>query len=231
MTLFDPKNRNEKTAKLIQSASADFKFEKSGIRTRLMSNIEEQQMSLAERKIREHVRKTNVFRRRATAASLVVLLLVVGTGATFAEADISKPGDKLHTIDELQEQLLLKLPLPSSSKARIRASIVEERNQELEYLITHTNNPVRAQAVRSSQQSLNNAIENVRRMQENFTTQGKDSQAEKMDEVLKRLEALAEQQEKHVQALKSSEADQEVIKQFEIDLQAIGTAKTNAKRK
>jgi hypothetical protein len=220
-------NQNEKLIETLKQARVDFQYDHKGVKNRLLSNIEEQQMSLATQRIRDLTHKSFLRQHRFTTALTAILLLVVGTGATLAEADVSKPGDKLHGMDQMQERLLLKLPIPQSQKAKIQTRIVNERNKELDYLIKVGNHKnVKTEAVRDSQQALNQAIEQVRTVQENLTQQGKTKQAEKMGQVLDTLEKLAQEQEQKVESLKELEQDTQIKQELNLQLDAIKKARS-----
>ncbi|MBX4187961.1 MAG: hypothetical protein KW793_02380 [Candidatus Doudnabacteria bacterium] len=224
MTIFNSK-KTEKLTNILNKARFNFSYDKNGIRNRLMINTEEHQMSMAEQKLRELAHKSFVRKHKIATALCLFLLIAAGSGAALAEADISKPGDKLHSFDQLGEQLLLKLPLTGSQKAKMRANIVDERNKELDYLIQiMPPGTIATQAVKESQESLSSAIEKTTFLKNNFASQGKQAQADKIDEVLKRLQILAQEQEIKVQGMLEKEENRELKRQLEDQIKEIRSA-------
>lgn len=229
MNLFNREKNTNPVIRLLQASRGGFRFDRQGIKAKLLSNIEESQLSLAERRVRELAHKS-FFRRRRLATFLPVALLVVAvSGAALAQADLAKPGSKLHALDQMQEQFWLKLPLPESQKAQMQANIAGERNRDLDYLLENEENlELKMEAVRESQESLNNAVEQVLTVQEHMVDEGKDKQAEKLGQVLQRLELLAEQQEEKVELMKERHDDVNTKERLNEHLEAIKKARLRA---
>jgi hypothetical protein len=223
-------NHHKKVIELLQRMKVDFKFDQKGIKTRLLSNIEEQLMSSTADKIKNYNNKPFYARHKwAVGFSTIILLVIFGSGVTLAQADVAKPGDKLYGLDQWHEKMLLKIPLPASQKAKMYANIIDERNQELDYLLKVKNhNRVKAEAVKTSQQSLNQAIEQVRSAGERLDERGKSRQADRVQEVLIRLEGLAAEQEQRVESLKEIEDNQEIKSLLDEDLIEIKRARLRA---
>lgn len=230
MNPFNPQHK-EQLINLLRRSRTSFGFSQATVKTRLLGNIEELQMSSAERRVRELGHNSFLRRHWITSFLTLALLVAIGSGATLAQADIAKPGTKFHVLDQLLEQFFLKLPLSESQKAKIQANIVDERNHELEYLIQNNGDSnLEFEAVKNSQESLNNAVEQVRSVREDMASAGKTRQAENLDTVLKRLEILAEEQEGQVRNLKALQHDEEIKVEFDHQLEAINQARTKAKR-
>lgn len=222
--------KKEETYALLNKAKGNFRFDKTGLRRRLLMSIEEHQLNTAEKKLRELTHKTFMRKHRLATGFTLLLLVVVISGSTFVQANISKPGDKFHSFDQMGERLILKLPISEAQKAKLEANIVDERNRELDYIMnTATSNPtVKAEAVKESAANLSNAIERTTTLKENFESQGKQVQAETIQTVLTRLQNLAEEQEKKVQNLAEKEEDEELKKQLEDRLTEIKQARQKA---
>jgi hypothetical protein len=223
MTFFNRKPGKDALERLLKASRTDFAFEKRGIKARLMTDIEE-------KRLRDKVRGPFLRRHKWLVMTACLVLVATGSGVTLAKTNISKPGDALHAADQLHEKLILKLPMSENQKAKIRANIVDERNKELEYFLQAENHRnVRAEAVKESLQSLDQAVEQVRISQANLYSKGKTEQAEKMGQVLIRLETLAGEQEQKVESLKDQEQDEAVKKELEIQIEGIKKARERAR--
>jgi hypothetical protein len=231
MSIFNPK-KNEKLLEILSKARIGFGFDQKGVRNRLLMSIEELQISTAERKIRELTHKSFMRRHRMATGFALLMLVVVGSGSALAQADISNPGDRFHAMDQLGERLLLKLPLPDSQRAEMQADFVHERNKELDYLLQAPGlGMVNTEAVKESQKSLHDAIEQARMMKEASEIKGKKEQTEKMTKVLNRLEILANEQEEKVSGMLEKSQDEKVKKELMEQIQEIRKSKERAKLK
>ncbi len=223
--------KNEKAINLLQKAQADFAFDQTSVKRRLLISIEEHQLSTAEKLVRERTHKTFLRRHRLATASTLLLLVIVGTGATLAQADISNPGDRFHTLDQWGEKFLLILPLSEKMKTEMQVNIADERTRELDYLLeAQTINPaVTAKAVRQSQETLEQAIEATMSVKEKSIINGKQRQSDKMDEVLVRLQELAKEQERKVEVLLEQESDQKTKEELKKRIEDIRKARLRAR--
>lgn len=229
MKLFNTQKNSEPVARLFEKSRASFAFDKAGIRRRLLDNIEEHQLSLATSRIKEFNRKPFLSRHRLATALGTAILVAAGSGAALSRADISTPGDKLHSFDQFNEELLLKMPLTKSQKARIHAGMVEERNRELNHILeVEDQNNVKSQAVQESQTILNRAVEQARTGKEDSAKRGKKNQEEKFDRVLDQLEGLAAEQQQRVEQLRSIEKNELVQKELDNQLEEIKKARSRA---
>lgn len=229
-----PVKRN-KLVWMLNQAPVIFKFDQKGIKNRLMSQIQEDQMSSTAERILVSSKRWFIFKYKWSILTSLVLLLVAGTSTAFVQADIAKPGDALYPLDIWQEQTLLKLPIPAEQKAHLQAKFVGERNLELDYLLNNSGNlknreRVKKETVNQSQKGLDRAIENVRSAQDHMASSGKTEQAEKMGQILERLESLAGEQEKKVEDLSKDEQDEEIKKEFMNSLIEIRRSKERANR-
>jgi hypothetical protein len=231
MRIFDLFNsgKNDKLIATLKGARADFDFDKKGGKTRLLAAIEEQQLSTAEQKIRELNRKSFLRRHRYASGFALFLLVIVGTGAALAEADISNPGSRFHAVDQLGEKLLQKLPLTEGQKNQMQVNVVDERTQELDYLLELETPPVKTQAVKESQRALSEAVEKTRTLKESHDFKGHTAQSEKYDQALIRLEAIAQEQERKVQAIREKAESEEMRKELDEQLEQIRKARTRAR--
>jgi hypothetical protein len=230
MKIFNPfAKKNEKLINLLSKARVGFAFNKQGGRTRLLSAIEEQQMSLAEQRIRELTRKSFLRRHKYASAGTLLVLVMVGTGSFLAQADISNPGDRFHGMDQFGERMILKLPLTDAQRTQMQVNVVDERNRELDHVLQGDEvTPVKTQAIKESQKALNDAVEKTRSIREASQSKSK-AQTEKIDEALARLEALAAEQEKKVQYLREHEKSAEIQKQLDEQIDQIKKARERTK--
>jgi hypothetical protein len=229
MRLFNTRKNNDQLVRLLQKSRTGFDFDKKGVRVRLMSNIEEQQLTSATERVRELRRKSFLSRHRLATALGSAILVAAGSGAALSRANISGPGDKLHSFDQFQEQALLKLPLPQSQKASIQAGMVAERNRELNYILeVEDQNHVKVQAVKESQAALNQAVEQARAAKENYAKRGKQSNELKLNGILNRLEGLAQEQEDRVGKLREMEENELVQKELDNQIEEIKKARVRA---
>lgn len=231
MPLFNSNNQKDNLLKHLKNSRVDFAFDEKGVKTRLLNTIQDQQIEKAHERIQVLTRKSFFIRHKWSMSLAALLLLLAGTGSGIATADLSQPGDKLHSIDQWQEELMLKLPLTETQKANFRANIVDERNRELEYLLQVPNNhkQVKTQAVMDSSKSLDTAIEQVRTRIIELEGKGKEAQAEKLKEVLNRLDTLADEQEHKVENLRKQSEDEETKKTLEEQLEFIKQTRSKAK--
>jgi hypothetical protein len=232
MILFNGPRKNAKLIEALRASRVGFEFDQSGVKTRLLSGIEEQQMSLAAQRIREFTRRSFIRRHKYSAAVVALLFLVAGSSATIAEVDFTNPGGRLHSIDQFQEGLILKLPLPQTYKAEMRANFVDERTRELGHFIQKdeiVDEVSAAEVVKHTQTNLKQAVEQIRSMQESLSSQGKSEQAEQISEILTRLESLAEEQEKQVTQLKELVEDEGLKSELDEQIQEIQKARLRAR--
>jgi hypothetical protein len=230
MKLFSSQQNTDRLMRLFKQSRVGFNFDKTGVKNRLLSSIEEHQLSLATRRVKEFNRRPFLSRHRLATALGTAILVAAGSGAALSRADISTPGDKLHSFDQFQEELLLKLPLSRAQKASIHAGMVEERNRELNQILgVEDQNNVKAQAVQESQILLNRAVDETRTAKEDSVRRGKKNDEQKFDDVLNRLESLAAEQEQRVTDLRNIEKNELVQKELDNQLDSIKKARARAK--
>lgn len=227
MGIYNRNTEKEKLIKLIQDGSASFSFDKKSGKNRLLSEIQDMQITLAEQRIKELARTPFVIRHRWAVSMAVLVFTLIASGATASWANISLPGDRLHALDQFQEKIMLAIPLPDTQKANIQASIVAERNAELEKLIVKNQNgiEIKTEAVIESQKSLNMAIDQVLKSQERSASKGNTQRSEKLQQVLERLEALAAEQEKQVESIRENARDEEAKNMLQLHLEEIKKAR------
>ncbi|HYC79731.1 MAG TPA: hypothetical protein VEC17_01750, partial [Candidatus Binatia bacterium] len=160
------------------------------------------------------------------------LLLIVGSVAIISQADVSKPGDKLHVVDELGERIILTLPLSEAQKIDYQTKIVDERTNELDYLLEVTSeNTVKKQAIKQSQESLDRAIEQARNAKEKSSTKGDRTKSERYDKVLKQLDTLAEEQEMKIKYWRDKEKNEEIKREYDRNLELLKKSRNRAQSK
>ena len=221
MAFFRPDNQDEKLTELLRQSKQDFRFDKDAVKFSLLNQI-----AAAPRTERSLGRK--LVPHYATA--FVILLVFALSGSTLAYANNSKPGDRLFFLDVAAEKSLMALPLPSTSKAKIQAGIVAERVDELVKIENDAKprNKAQIKAVVESQSSLSQAVESIVKQQEKLETEGKDKNADELDEVLIRLEVLAEKQEENAEKIRSKVSEIREKEELESRLMEIKKARKKA---
>lgn len=214
----------------LQKAQGDFKFDKLNIKKTLLRNIEEHQLTSAMDIVNKI--KSRSFIKRHQISSIIIGAFFVTTSSAIAltHTNLSNPGGKLHILDQMEEQVLLNLPLPENQRVNLQARILEERSKELDYIIqAQDENNVKMEAIKESQDFLNSAVDRARTAKEDSAHSGKPSQEAKYNKALNRLELIAEEQEKQVLNLKQLEKNSDTKKELDIYLDAIKQARERAK--
>lgn len=233
MTIFKPSKQDKHIQWLLKKSRQSFNFDQKGIKNRLMSEIQEQHMSNTAEKVIKITHQSFFLRYKWSLSLTAVMLLIAGTATAFVQADISKPGDTLYALDQWQESIMLKLPLPSQQKAKLEANIITERNEELDYLLNLQGKDelktqeLKTKAVNQSVENLDRAYENVRAAQNNWTSKGKPDKAEKLGKVLDDIDKLADDQAKKIQNLADKETDANRKQQFKDKLEEIRKFREN----
>ncbi|MBI4049641.1 MAG: hypothetical protein HY395_02380 [Candidatus Doudnabacteria bacterium] len=215
------KAKNDKLINLLRQSKQSFRFDQNQIRFNLLNSL----ASTPKTEVRHPLNY-----QLAVALASVILFATLGT--TFVFADAAKPGDKLYRLDQLEEQLLLKIPFNAETKAKIRAKIVAERAVELsEIKKLPDRDQIKAEAVLRSKQSLDQAIEHINYNHDRLKSQGKTEAADRLEKVLTELEQLAEEQEHRANELKAGMTNLELRKSVEENVEAIKKAKTEVRLK
>jgi hypothetical protein len=211
---------------LMQDSQSDFVFDKSGVKNRILSTIENAHLNPKTFKTAKNV---NVWRWNTALASCLGMIVIFS--ATIVYADSSNPGDKLYFLDQLQERVVLKMPRSDQAKARLQERLVNERVNELNKIptINHLDQTVRLKAIEESQQNLFNAVEETTRIRESLKLKGRDKAVENIDEVLLKLGQLAEKQEARVEEFKKHTENEEDVLKLEENLEAIKKAGLKAR--
>ena len=216
--------------KTLLASQGDFKFDKGQIKKSILDTIEDQQLTKATDRINSINRKSFFRQHQLASFTVGVMVIVASSGLALTQINIANPGSRLYVIDQIQEQVLLSLPLPETQKFNLQAKILEERNKELDYIIQQQDeNNIKLEAVQESQIMLNSAVDTAWAGMEHSSQQGKSEQKEKYNKALTRLELLAGEQEKRVEDLKKLEKNTDTKDELEKCLQAIKQARQKAK--
>ncbi len=227
MPIFNLNKQAKHLRWLLKKSRADFAFDKTGVKNRLMAELQEEQLNSAMKRVRLTEKRSFIFEHKWSLALSVVLFFVAGSATAFVQADAANPGDSLYTLNRWRDAVMVRLPLPSEQKARIQADIVQERNEELDYLLNlpEESNPeireIRVQAVDRSVENLDRAIERTQKAQNTFTTDGETEKAERMREALKELGELTDEQQKKIESLAEKDDDEDRRKHYETRLDEI----------
>jgi hypothetical protein len=205
----------------LKKSGQDFEFDRSQARTELLLSIDRRHLSSLE-KDRLTIKYNRAALNFKMAFAMASLILFVGLGATFAIADTALPGDKLFALDQLQEKAVLKLPLPQQTRANIRANILAERVSELNKIQDLPDKEeLKVKAVGATEQSLSKTIEDITENREKLRTSGKIKQAQKLNNVLDRLEKLAGEQEIQTDRIIKNISDQKLREEADGKLERI----------
>lgn len=230
MNLFNLK-KYDKLIDLLKRSQQDFGFDQNKIKFSLINQINSSHLNIKQKKrFTEIVQARNIFAHRLTYV-FASLILFVALGSTFAFADGAVPGDKLFVIDQLQEKVMLNLPLPQETKAQIRTNIVAERAKELNKISnTADQDEVKVEAIETSEKSLTTAIEQISQNREQFKQRGNAKAVKNMDNILDRLEQLAEEQENKAGRIHENLKDKKLRDKVELKLHDIRKARLKAHR-
>jgi hypothetical protein len=216
MNIFSKKPDNL-TKQLSQSAQ-NFSFDQEKVKNRLMYSLNDAPIK-APAKI--------FFRTRILKYSSVLAAFVIFVSATFAFASSSEPGDKLFPLNKIGEKVILSLPLSAQQKASIQTGIVNKRLKSLETVKVRTEDK-QLETVKESDESLQNAIEAVSANKKRLEASGHTQGAEKLGQVLNRLDALAEKHEQQFQSIEELISDNEGKQTVRKHLREIKNARRKA---
>ncbi|MGE5297863.1 MAG: hypothetical protein ACM3KM_01745 [Acidobacteriaceae bacterium] len=223
----DPRKNNSDIIGLLSESRTDFEFDRNGVKQRLINSIHRQKFEMVPEK--NSPVKSWAFR---LGVGICVLILAAFTGAlSFAQA--SKPGDKLHFLDKIEDNAMLSLPLPQGTKAKIQSNIATERVKEMSNLPlvgpdSKQTYSIKLKAADESQRVLVNAVNTAQQMQARSETKGDAKASAKAKKILTNLEQLATEQEAQLNAIHSATDDEQVKERVEKSLEAIKQARKQA---
>lgn len=226
MNIFNFIKQNKELIRLLRSSQQEFKFDKQKVKNNLLSEIQEQQLNTTADRVKNWSGSGTLNRHRFALGLAVALVFVTGIGATLTQANSSKPGDRLYFLDTWQEKTLLKLPLLGDQKAKIQANIVEERNQELSELLENDNHAdLKIETVRQVQLELSKTVDDVKKIQSEYSKNGKKQKADNLDTVLDQLENIAGEQETKIEDLRKNQYDELKKDALDHDLEEVRKTK------
>lgn len=210
MKTFDYDEQDNKTMNYLKRSRLDFKFGREDIKASLMAQISQEKQTPA-------FSWKTLSLPYGAAMTIAVIFIVSSTAITYADG--AKPGDKLFELDQMTEKAVLAIPMPSSSRAKFRANIVEERLAEMDVLQKEDNSTENeAAAVEQSQENLTQAVEKITQARKKMDQRGNQKAVEKLDLVLTKLEKLADEHEVRAnRTLKKLKNDEE--RKFKVDEQ------------
>ncbi|MBI3952707.1 MAG: hypothetical protein HY336_02000 [Candidatus Doudnabacteria bacterium] len=219
------KSEKEKIINLIKN-QPDFPFAKDSLKIKLLSSLAN----------RPQPKQDSVFNHRRLipkygfASALAVV--AIGLTTTLAYANSSKPGDRLFLLDTWQENIALKLAPTVQTKAKLHVRFVNERALELDELSNSASDrkEQKVEAVNQSVNGLSRAIESVTMAREKTMADGNDEAAAKLDQVLIKLEDLADTNEAEMNKIRIKIGDDEELQgRLEENFKQIEQAKIKVK--
>ncbi|MBX4191209.1 MAG: hypothetical protein KW804_00175 [Candidatus Doudnabacteria bacterium] len=192
MTWFKSKNDKDLIA-LLKNSGSDFDFDPNKVKYRLLNSIRSTDQKAV------HFRFSHALQYSIAFACLVVMI-----STTFAFASSAKPGDKLFALNKFGEQIVLKLPLSIEQKAKVQEYIVTNRLDAMDVV----EEAQKLQTVKESDESLSTAVNAITENKKKLENSGKKEQAERLEQVLDKLQSKAVQQEAKLQELEDRTEDE-----------------------
>jgi hypothetical protein len=186
--------KDKELIKLLKHSGSDFDFDPDKVKYRLLASIKS-----ADQKAFRHFRITHALQYSAAFACLVIMI-----STTFAFASNAKPGDKLFALNKFGEQVILNLPLGVEQKAKVREYIVTSRLEALD----EVQEAKKLETVKESDESLSTAVEIIAANMKRLEDSGKPEQAEKLEQVLDKLQSKALEKEAKLQELEDKTEDE-----------------------
>lgn len=219
MKLFNSK-LNSEIINLLKKTRQDFIFDRTGIKNRLMANLEN-----APIKAPSH--PMPVFRFVKYASVIVTILAFLS--ATFAFASNSRPGDALFPLNKMGQKIVLTLPFSAEKKAKLQTQFVTNRLNDLEKInAAPSNQPnlqnIQLETIKESDEMLSNAIETISANKNRLRSNGSEKAAQQLDEVLTQLDTLASQHEDQIQEIEDQTQENDIKMTIDSHLTGIKNA-------
>lgn len=233
MKLFNDSNKtstDEQVAGLFKKSRTLFKFDQKQIKDKILNQIEEQQISKATKLI-SNINSASFLRRHPVMTAFgIAILVTAGSGAALSQAGIYQPATTLNALGHMQEEVMLKLPLPASQKASIQMRIAESRSKKVEQILQgHNQMQERTETLDHSGDIMTQAIEQISASKQKQSEQGKLDDEEKYKMMLERLAEMANQQETVVtELINNTEPDSPRAQELHHHLERIQTLKLKA---
>lgn len=193
---------DERLTSLLKKSPASFKFNQKRIKESLLGQIEEQQLNKAAELIKERTKVSFLKRHRLATAFGTAILVAAGSGAALSQAGIYQPASTINALGHVQEEVMLKLPLPAAQKADIQMRVAENRARKLEQALEQSESPhTRTEALHESSEIMSQAIDQISGSKQKQVERGRSEAADKYSTMLERLAELANQQEQKVEEL------------------------------
>jgi hypothetical protein len=216
---------NDKVISLLASAKTDFIFDQKGTKEKLFSKLKHSPQIPK----RSSLVSNNIFLFRCGIA-FAAIILFIGT-TTYVSAD-SRPGDKLFSLNKLREKILVSLPFNAEHKAEVQASIVEDRLKALDEVPVEVPLKIEARSletIKETEQTLNQALENITRAQVKAQDQGKTEKVEKLQGILDRIGEQLEKREQTIEKIEQQARNYETRKeQIQEELRNLRRARQKA---
>lgn len=197
---------DEKLIQMLKRSEQGFRFDPEQLKIRVMQSVRSTEQIAAPR----HFISISILRYSMITAGLVIF-----TSGTLVYASAqSGPGDKLFGITKLKEQVILSLTFNNESKAEYYNTIVTHRLEALEALETQIKstearaNTKKLQTIKESDESISEAIESVSMSQQTFMRNGRSDDSRRLLDQLTRLEKLAAEHEKRMEAMELETVDE-----------------------
>jgi len=205
-------NNDKKIIALLKQASPDFQFDQENVKAKLFMRLGADVPGIERYHADEHHYMPKF------AAGLIASLLLVATtaGVTFA-SNKAKPGERLFLVQQLQNNLVLSLPLPDDQKAQIRTDIVAQRFLELDQIESPKLNPIRVSAeIKTSQESIDDAVSNLATIQ----NQAHKNHA-KILAIIKQLDELSTKHQQKMESIRKDSTDDKINLEIDKSLESI----------
>lgn len=212
----------KKIAQLLKQ-QGDFNFNKTGIKTRLLTSVHNT-------RFREHAAPKKFYQhwtiQFGTCLALVLLLV---SGVSYANG--AKPGDKLYFLDLFEEKIELTLPRTAASRTQLQSAILSERVEEIDEIKGDDakSAALKIKTINSLQQNLIKAVDDAASTKARLEEKGKDKSVDKVNRVLNNLEKTAGQEERRWEQSKGSDSTDQEQRDWEARLEEIKKAREKAR--
>jgi hypothetical protein len=206
--LFDDKDK--KVIELLSNSKQDFVFDQKNVKARLLMALGNKPAA-KNRNLPHHN-----FIPNYRAALVFCIILVVGMGSLSFASNKASPGETLYSVQKLQNNLVLSLPLADESKAQYRTDIVAQRLEDLDRIESSTSDHTQIQAeIKASEESIEDAVSNVAiQIQANQNNQ-------KILSIIQQLDELSTRHQEKMETIKDNVTDEKIRAEIDRSLELI----------
>jgi hypothetical protein len=219
-------NPEDELTHLLKASKQDFQFDEQSIKAQLLSHLPTQEDL--------HALQHGFFTFRTLKIAGVVAVVLVFVSGTVVFASTATPGDRLFGLNKWGENIIFNLPLSVEQKAQLRTYIVSRRLDAIKELeaVTVADEKIynrKLETVKHSDISLKAAIETVAANKKKLSDAGQTESAQRMEEVLVRLNNLAQEHEDRIQAMEASFPEGKMKESIRKNLMEIKTTHKKAR--